>query len=86
MFEVAGNGSNFIVPQNIHVQVKSTIAKPDSAHHATTATNSGSPLVVKNMIHSLFSDCSVTENSTKKSPENGKNAHKASIDKEFSHN
>ena len=50
----------------------------------TDATNTDSPYLSNNALHSLFSECTVSANGVKISNTNGKYAHRAFIETEFS--
>ena len=88
-FEVTGDRTNFIDLQNIYLEVKCKISKPDGSNlqYVTgDATQQEKPVFVNNTLHSLFSDCNITANGIKISSANGNYAHKAFIETEFSHN
>ena len=53
---------------------------------AADITKTDSPNLCKNVLHSLFSDCTVSANELKISYANGNYAHKSFIETEFSHN
>ena len=88
-FEVTGDRTNFIDLQNIYLEVKCKISKPDGTemeYLAGTPAQQEKPVFVNNALHSLFSDCNITANGIKISSANGNYAHKAFIETEFSHN
>ena len=91
-FEVAGDRNNFTDLQKIFLEVKCKIVQSsevDLKHDATAAadiTKTDSPYFCNNVLHSLFSDCTVSSNGQKISNANGKYAHKCFIETEFSHN
>ena len=53
---------------------------------ATDVTKTDAPFFRNNVLHSLFSDCTVSANELKFSNANGNYAHKSFIETEFSHN
>ena len=53
---------------------------------ATDVTKTDAPYFCNNVLHSLFSDCTVSANGLKISIANGNYAHKSFIETEFSHN
>ena len=89
-FEVAGDRNNFIDLQKIFLEVKCKIVQSSEAdlkYDATAAadiTTIDSPYFCNNVLHSLFSDCTVSAKGLKISNANGKYAHNSFI--EFSHN
>ena len=91
-FEVAGDRNNFIDLQKIFLEVKCKIVQSSEAdlkYGATTAadiTKTDSPYFCNNVLHPLFSDCTVSANGLKYSNANGNYAHKSFIETEFSHN
>ena len=91
-FEVAGDRNNFIDLQNFFLEVKCKIvqsSEADSKYDATAAadiTKTDSPYFCNNVLHSLFSDCTVSANGLKISNANGNYAQKIFIETEFSHN
>ena len=91
-FEVAGDRNNFIDLQKIFLEVKCKIVQSSEAdlkYDATAAadiTKTDSPYFCNNVLHSLFSDCTVSANGLKISNANGNYAHKSFIETEFSHN
>ena len=91
-FEVAGDRNNFIDLQKIFLEVKFKIVQSSEAdlkYDATATadiTKTGYPYFCNNVLHSLFSDCTVSANGLKISNANGNNAHKNFIETEFSHN
>ena len=52
---------------------------------ATYVTKTDAPYFCNNVLHSLFSDCTVSAGGLKISNANGNYAHKSFIEKEFSH-
>ena len=87
-FEVVGDRTNFFDLQNIYLEVKCRILRPNGDkldYDAGNAAATGSPSFVNNTLHSLFSECSITANGIKISS-NGNYAQKASTETEFSHN
>ena len=88
-FEVVGDRTNFIDLQNIYLEVKCRILRPNGdklAYDAGNAAATDAPFFVNNTLHSLFSECSITANGIKISSANGNYAQKAFIETEFSHN
>ena len=91
-FEVAGDRNNFIDLQKIFLEVKSNIvqsSEADSRYDAGAATDvmkTDAPYFCNNVLHSLFSECTVSANGLKISNANGNYAHKNFIETEFSHN
>ena len=68
--------SNFTDLQKIFLEVK----------WQNCFTKTDSPYFCNNVLHSLFSDCTVSSNGLKISNANGKYSHKSFIETEFSHN
>ena len=91
-FEVAGDRNNFIDLQKNFLKVKCEIVQSSEAdlkYDATAAadiTKKDYPCFCNNVLHSLFSDCTVSANGLKTSNANGNYAHKSFIESEFSHN
>ena len=88
-FEVVGDRTNFIDLQNIYLEVKCRIVRPNGdklQYDAGNAAATDAPFLVNNTLHSLFSECSITANGIKISSANGNYAQKAFIETEFSHN
>ena len=91
-FEVAGDRNNFIDLQKFFLEVKCKniqSSEADLKYDATAATDitkTDSPYFCNNVLHSLFSDCTVSANGLKISNANGNYAHKSFIETEFSHN
>ena len=56
----------------------------DLRYDATAATQRDTPIFVKNTLHSLFSECTVTANGIKISNANGVYSHKDFIETEYS--
>ena len=90
-FEVAGDRNNFIDLKKNH-EVKCKIVQSSEsdlkydARAATDITNTDSPYFCNNVLHSLFSDCTMSANGLKISNTNGNYAYKSFIETEFSHN
>ena len=91
-FEVTGDRNNFIGLQNFFLEIKSNIVqtsgvdlKYDGAATADTA-RTDAPYFCINMLHSLFSDCTVSANGLKISNANENYSHKNFVETEFSHN
>ena len=88
-FEVAGERNNFIDLKKIFLENNCKIFQTSGAdikHDAGAAadvTKSDAPYFCKNVLHSLFSDCTVSANGLKKSIANGNYAHKSFIEIEF---
>ena len=91
-FEVAGDRNNFIDLQKIFLEVKCKIVQSSEANlkydgtAAADVTKTDAPYFCNNVLHSLFSDCTVSANGLKISNANGNYAHKSFIETEFSHN
>ena len=91
-FEVAGARNNFIDLQKIFLEVKCKSVQSSEADlrydagAAKDVTKTNSPYFCNNVLHSLFSDCTVSANGIKISNANGNYAHKSFIETEFSHN
>ena len=92
-FEVASDRNNFIDLQKIFLEVKCKIVQSCEANlkydgtAAADVTKTDAPyFFCNNMLHSLFSDCTVSANGLKISNANGNYAHKSFIETEFSHN
>ena len=84
-FEVVGDRNNFIDLQNIYLEVEIKIVKEDGTDLPNDITIAQSPRLINNILHSLFSECSVYANGIKASSTNGLYAHKSFIETEFSH-
>ena len=90
-FEVAGDHNNFIDLQKIFHEIKCKIVQSSDADlkYDNTAsadvTKTDAPYFCNNLLHSLFSDCTVSANGLKISSANGNYAHKSFIESEFSH-
>ena len=91
-FELTGDRNNFIDLQKIFFEIKCKIVqssgaylKYDGAATADTA-RTDAPYFCNNVLHSLFSDCTVSANGLKISNANGNYAHKSFIETEFSYN
>ena len=91
-FEVAGDRNYFIDLQKIFLEINCKIAQGSDADLKYDAgatadvTKTDAPYFCNNVLHSLFSDCTVSANGLKISNANGKYAHKSFIETEFSHN
>ena len=91
-FEVMGGRNNFIDLQKNFLEVKCKIAQPSGAElkydagAAADITKTDAPYFCKNVLYSLFSDCTVSANGLKISNANGNHAHKSFVETEFSHN
>ena len=91
-FEVAGDRNNFIDLQKIFLEVKCKIVQSSEANlkydgtAAADVTKTDAPYFCINVLHSLFSDCTVSANGLKISNANGNYAHKSFIETDFSHN
>ena len=91
-FEVAGDRNNFIDLQKNFFEVKCKFVQSSETHLKYDAmatadiTKADSPYFCNNVLHSLFSDCTVSVNGLKISNANGYYAHKNFIETEFSHN
>ena len=91
-FEVAGDRNNFIDLQKIFLEVKfKTVQSSEAdlrynAGAATDVTKTDAPYFCNNVLHSFFSDSTVSANGLKTSNANGNYAHKSFIETEFSHN
>ena len=91
-FEVAGDRNNFIDLQKIFLEIQCKIVQSSDADlkydntAAADVTKTDAPYFCKNVLHSLFSDCTVSANGLKISSANGNYAHKSFIETEFSHN
>ena len=84
-FEVAGDRNNSIDLQKIFLEVKCKIVQSSEAdlrYYAVAATD----VTKTNVLHSLFSNCTVSANGLKISNANENYAHKSFIETEFSHN
>ena len=82
-FEVAGDRNNFIDLQKIFLEVKCKIVQSSEANlkydgtAAADVTKTDAPYFCNNVLHSLFSDCTVSANGLKISNANGNYAHKS---------
>ena len=91
-FEVAGDRNNFFKLQKIFLEIKCKIVQASEADlkydagAAADVTKTDAPYFFNNVLHSLFSDCTVSANGPKISNANGNYAHKSFIETEFSHN
>ena len=87
-FEVVGDRTIFIDLQNIYLEVKCRILRPNAnklEYDAGNAEATDAPFFVNKTLHSLFSGCSITANGIKVSS-NGNYAQKTFIETEFSRN
>ena len=84
--------NNFIDLQKIVLEIKCKIVQGSEADlkydagAAADVTKTDAPYFCNNVLHSLFSDCTVSANGLKISNANGNYAHKSFIETEFSHN
>ena len=91
-FEVSGDRNNFIDLQKIFLEIKCKIVQSSGADlkydagAPTDKAKTDAPYFCNNVLHSLFSDCTVSANGLKISNANGNYAHKRFIETEFSHN
>ena len=92
-FEVAGDRNNFFDLQKFFfLEIKCKIVQASEndlkydAGAASDVAKTDAPYFYNNVLHSLFSDCTVSANGLKILNANGNNAHKSSIETEFSHN
>ena len=91
-FEVTGDRNNFIDLQKIFLEIKCKIVQASEAdlkydaEAAADVTKTDAPYFCNNVLHSLFSDCTVSANGLKISNANGNYAQKSFIETEFSHN
>ena len=87
--EVVGDRTNFIDLQNIYLEVKCGILRPNGdklEYDAGIAAATDSSFFVYITLHSLFSECSFIAKGVKISSANGNYAQKAFIETQFSHN
>ena len=90
--EVAGDRNNFIDLQIIFLEVKCKIVQSSEADlrydagAATDVTMTDAPYCCNNVLHSLFSECTLSAKGLKISNANRNYAHKSFIEIEFSHN
>ena len=91
-FEVAGDRNNFIDLQKIFLEVKCKSVQSSEANFkydgtaAADVTKTDAPYFCNNVLHSLFSDCTVSANGLKILNANGNYAQKSFIETKFSHN
>ena len=91
-FEVAGDRNNFIDLQKTFLEVKCKIVQSFEANlnydgtAAADETKTDAPYFCKNVLHSLFSHCTVSANGLKISKANGNYAHKSFIETQLPHN
>ena len=91
-FEVAGDRNKFIDLQNIFLEIKCKIVQGSEADlkydngAAADVTKTDAPYFCNNVLHLIFSDCTVSANGLKISNANGNYAQKCFIETEFSHN
>ena len=87
-FEVAGDRNNFIDLQKIFLEIKCKIVQASEADlkydagAAADVTKTDAPYYCNNVLHSLFSDCTLSANGLKISNANGNYAHKSFIETE----
>ena len=87
-FEVVGDCNNFFDLQKIYLEIKCRILQTDETNLRYTHGNvnaSDLPYFAKNILHSLFPDCTVSANGINFSTANGHYAHKSCMETEFSH-
>ena len=88
-FEVVGDRTNFIGFQNIYLEFKYWIFRPNGhklLNDEGIVSATYSPFFVSETLHCLFSGRRITAKGNKVSSANGIYAHKAFIETEFSHN
>ena len=91
-FEVAGDRNIFFDLQKIFLEIKCKIVQASEADlkydagSAAHVTKTDTPDFCNNVLHSLFSDCTVSAKGLKISNANGNYAHKSFIETEFFHN
>ena len=91
-FEVAGDRNNFIDLQKIFLEIKCKIVQASEADlkydagAAADVTKTDAPYFCNNVLHSLFSDSTVSANGLKISNANGNYAQKSFIETDFCHN
>ena len=91
-FEFAGDRNNYIHLQKIFLEFKCKIVQTSEADlkydagAAADVTKTYAPYFCNNVLHSLFSDCTVSANGLEVSNANGNYAHKSFIETEYSHN
>ena len=91
-FEVAGDRSNFIDLQKIFLEIKCKIVQASEADlkydagAATDVTKTEALCFCNNVLHSLFSDCTVSANGLNTSDAYGNYARKTFIETKLSHN
>ena len=90
--EIYGDRNNFIDLQKIFLEIKCKIVQSSGGglkHDAGAPTEKAKTDALyfcNNVLHSLFSDCTVFANGLKISNANGNYAHKSFIETELSHN
>ena len=88
-FEVTGDRNNFIDLQKIYLEIKYKIAQGSvadlkyDAGAAADVTKTDAPYFCNNVLHSLFSDCTVSAKGLKISNANGNYAQKISLKLNF---
>ena len=88
-FEVVGDRNNFVDLQKIFLEIKCKIVQASEADlnydagAAADVTKTDAPYFCNNVLHSLFSDCTVSANGLKISNANGNYAHKSFIETNF---
>ena len=91
-FEVTGDWNNFIDLQKNFLEFKCKITQSSGADlkydagAAAGITKTDAPCFCNNVLHSPFSDCTVSANGLKISNANGNYAQKSFVETEFSHN
>ena len=91
-YEVAGDRNNFFDLQKIFLEIKCKIVQASEADlrydagAAADVTITDAPYCSNNVLHSLFSDCTVSANGLTIANAIGNYAHKSFIETEFSHN
>ena len=84
-FEMAGDRNIFIDLKNFFLEIKYKIVQGSEADlkydagAAAEVTKTDAPYFCNNVLHSLFSDCTVSANGLKISNANGNYAHKSFI-------
>ena len=85
-FEVAGGRNNFIDLQKLFLEIECKIVQGSEtdlkydAGAAADVTKTNAPYFCNNVLHSLFSDCTLSANGLKISKANGNYAHKSFIE------
>ena len=84
-FEVAGDRNIFIDLQKLFLEIKCKIVR-DSEADLKYDAGAAADVTKTDVLHSLFSDCTVSANGLKVSNANGNYAQKNFSETEFSHN